>query len=77
MSGSLAVVCGAEHDLSRVDDLLFAGERIRALQTLQEITGCSLREAIEAISPRFDTLVATKPERFVVPLANYWSNFYT
>ena len=65
------------NDLSRVDELLFAGERIQALQTLQEIAGCGLQQAIDAIGPRFEMLVATKPERFTVSLEDYWANFYT
>jgi hypothetical protein len=67
----------AGHDLSRVDEWLFAGERLRALQALQEITGCGLQEAIDAIGPRFELLAATKPERFTVALDGYWANFYS
>ena len=65
------------HDLSRVDEWLFAGERMRALQALQEVTGCGLQQAIEAIGPRFELLVATQPERFSVSLKDYWAKFYT
>ena len=64
-------------DLRRVDEWLFAGERMRALQALQEIIGSGLQEAIEAIGPRFELLVATSPERFTVPLKDYWANFHT
>jgi len=64
-------------DPSRVDDFLYSGDRIRALQALQEVTGSTLQQAIDAMGPRFEMLVATSPERFTVPLTNYWSNFYT
>jgi hypothetical protein len=72
-----AWVSGVGRDLSPVDDLLFAGERIRALHALQEITGCDLQQAIEEIGQRFEMLVATKPERFTVSLDDYWANFFT
>ncbi len=65
------------HDLSRVDEWLFVGERMRALQALQEVTGFGLQQAIEAIGPRFELLVATHPERFTVSLKDYWADFYT
>jgi len=66
-----------DQDLYRVDDLLYSGDRIRALQALQQATGSSLQQAIDAIGPRFEMLVETNPERFTVPLTDYWTNFYT
>lgn len=76
-SGQSSLVSDAGHDLSRVDELLFAGQRIAALEALREITGCSLQQAVEAIGPHCDSLVAAKPERFVVPLTDYWADFYS
>ena len=76
-SGQSARVSDVGHDLSPVDELLFAGQRIRALQMFREITGCGLQQAIDEIGSRYELLVATKPERFTVTLTDYWANFYT
>lgn len=49
----------------RVDGELFAGRKIQAIKLYREATGCSLRDAKEAVDAREAKLRAVDPTRFV------------
>lgn len=61
----------------RIDSLIFAGARIRAVAALREDFGLPLPEAIEQLDVRFNVLCEKHRECFKVPLSNYWDEFYS
>jgi len=61
----------------RVDDHLYRGQRIQAIAAAQEEFGITLRESLEAVHDRWAALKSTLPDRFLMPLDDYWDGVYT
>lgn len=66
-----------EYQWRRVDDHLYRGQRIQAIAAAQEEFGITLRESLEAVHDRWTALQSTLPDRFLVPLGDYWDRVYT
>lgn len=58
----------SNHDWAELDELLFQERRISFLVLYRELTGASLREAIDTLAERMTLLRGLYPERFSVPV---------
>lgn len=62
---------------SVIDEALFAQHIIEAIRLVRAAGDCSLREAIDLVSARYNVLIAREPHRFVVGPNEYWAEFYS
>jgi len=53
-----------EDDPHEVDELIFNWCYLEAIQRIRERSGCSLREAINALGSRIDQLRVESPDQF-------------
>ncbi len=67
----------SQEQWERIDEELFAGNRLFAIQQIRTAAQCSLGVAIESVYQRFDKLAAECPERFRCDLNTYWAGFYS
>jgi hypothetical protein len=65
------------NDWQGIDDLILQRRILNALQAIRERTGCGLRDALAAMSERYEFLRACRPDEFAVSEAEYWEGFYS
>jgi hypothetical protein len=58
-----------------IDAALFRRERVEAIRLLRQMSGLSLREAIEAVVTRYQYLRLLYPGQFEHPEDSYWNGF--
>jgi hypothetical protein len=62
----------AVDELASIDALLYRGLRIPGIAKVRELTGLGIHESAYLLMERFGLLVAQSPEKFTVPIDNYW-----
>ena len=64
-------------DWGTLDELIFANRKLELLQILRERHSCTLAEAIQVFTERYNVLRKGEPDRFIVSHGDYWAGFYS
>ena len=59
------------------DRLILENRKIQYLQLLRQETGCTLKDALEQLYSRYESLREQSPEKFSVSHKDYWDGFYS
>ncbi|MEV7340626.1 hypothetical protein [Streptomyces sp. NPDC093544] len=59
------------------DGEIVAGRIIFGIKVLRDHFGCSLHEALDAYSARYEVLRRDRPADFSTSHEEYWKNFYS
>jgi hypothetical protein len=60
---------------SEVDDLLFAGNPLMAIQRIREWTGLGISDAAKEMRSRYEALRRSSPDSFPLSDEEYWSGW--
>ncbi|MFJ8546939.1 hypothetical protein ACIRFH_34190 [Streptomyces sp. NPDC093586] len=59
------------------DDEIIAGRILLGVKALRDHLGCSLHEALDAYSTRYEQLRRERPADFSSSHEDYWKNFHS
>ena len=61
----------------QLDDYILQNKKILFVKTFRDHTGCSIHEALDVLTGRYDVLRQEKPDVFMQDHDDYWRHFYS
>ncbi|MFJ1704264.1 hypothetical protein [Kitasatospora sp. NPDC088346] len=68
---------GVDRFWSEVDPLILGGRRVPALIRIRETFGVGIRDGIDLLGERYETLQRERPGDFTVGRDGYWDGFHS